>query len=95
MSVPDEQANSESTPPPRDRGVDVRGGAFPFQMPGGRRVGLATEGRLLAWRRAAQRGAGMALCSCSGMPDVCSGTGVQGDGRVCAICGGSGQAHAG
>ena len=36
----------------------------------------------------------MALCSyCSGTARclVCSGTGVQGDGRVCAICGGNGK----
>ena len=36
----------------------------------------------------------MALCYyCSGTArcHVCSGTGVQGDGRVCAICGGSGK----
>ena len=39
----------------------------------------------------------MALCYyCSGTArcHVCSGTGVQGDGRVCAICGGSGEVHA-
>ena len=60
---------------------------------GGRATGWQPGGVLLGWRRAARRGAGMALCYwCSGTArcHVCSGTGVQGDGRVWAICGGTG-----
>ena len=57
-----------------------------FQVPG-----LATGGLLLGLHK--RKGAGMALCYyCSGKErcHVCSGTGVQGDRRVCPICGGNG-----
>ena len=71
-----------------DHGTGLRGRG------GGRATGWQPGGVLLGWRRAARRGAGMALryyCSGTARCHVCSGTGVQGDGRVCAICGGSGK----
>ena len=73
-------------------GRDAPGSAVRARGEGGG-VGWQPGGVLLGWRRAARRGAGMALCyNCSGTArHVCSGIGVQGDGRVGAICGGSGK----